>query len=165
MVRWYLMKLRLPASWYGTLAVRSYQDCVWHIKISHHWMIATAATQAPKQTSYILQFLWRDLTSCYNIVGPYFTCSESVDGKFILAFCVLETVKLFQTHGLKTSLLVCDGCVANLTTIKSIHGYSAAYSVLSDGTWDKFEIKPWTINSFCPQICFTGCASFILYCT
>ena len=72
--------------------------------------------QAPKQTSYILQFLWRDLTSSYDIVGPYFTCSESVDGKFILA-CVLETVKLFQTHGLKSSLLVCDGCAANLTTI------------------------------------------------
>ena len=105
--------------------------------------------QAPKQTSYILQFLWRDLTSCYDIVGPYFTCSESVDGKFILA-CVLETVKLFQTHGLKTSLLVCDGCAANLTTIKTTHGYSGAYSVLSDGSRDKFEIKPWMINLFCP---------------
>ena len=25
------------------------------------------------QTSYILQFLWRDLTSSYDIVEPYFT--------------------------------------------------------------------------------------------
>ena len=25
------------------------------------------------QTSYVLQFLWRDLTSSYDIVGPYFT--------------------------------------------------------------------------------------------
>ena len=30
--------------------------------------------QTPAQTSYILQFLWRDLTSGYDIVGPYFTC-------------------------------------------------------------------------------------------
>lgn len=96
--------------------------------------------QTPKQTSYILQLLWRDFTSSYDIVGPYFTCSESVDGKFILA-CVLETVKLFQTHGLKTSLLVCDGCAANLT-IKTTHGYSGAYSVLNDGTGDKYETKP-----------------------
>ena len=84
---------------------------------------------SPNQTSYILQFLWRDLTSNYDIVGPYFTCSESVDGKFIYA-CLFETLRLFQTHGLKTSLLVCDGCPANLSTIKLSHGYCGAYSVL-----------------------------------
>ena len=48
-----------------------------------------------KQTSYILQFLWRDLTSAFDIVGPYFTCAASVESKFNFA-CVLETVKLFQ---------------------------------------------------------------------
>ena len=47
-----------------------------------------------KQTSYVLEFLWRDLTSCYDIVGPYFTSSSSVEGKFIIA-CVFETIKLF----------------------------------------------------------------------
>ena len=58
-------------------------------------------SQFSKQTSYILQFLWRDLTSDFDIVGLYFI-SES---KFVLA-CVLE---LFQSHGLKTSLLECHG--------------------------------------------------------
>lgn len=29
--------------------------------------------QTPAQTSYILEFLWRDLTSGYDIVDPYFT--------------------------------------------------------------------------------------------
>jgi len=105
--------------------------------------------QSPKQTSYILQFLWRDLTSNYDITGPYFTSSETVDGKFILS-CVLETIKLLQMHGLRTSLLVCDGCPANLSTIKLSHGYSGAYSLLSDTTGDKFEIKPWMINPFNP---------------
>lgn len=84
--------------------------------------------QTPAQTSYILQFLWRDLTSGYDIVGPYFTCAESVNCKFILA-CVLESIKLFQHHGLKTSLLVCDGCAANLTSIKATHGQCGAYSL------------------------------------
>lgn len=105
---------------------------------------------SPKQTSYILQFLWRDLTSNYDIVGPYFTCSESVDGKFIYA-CIFETLRLFQAHGLKTSLLVCDGCPANLTTIKTSHGFSGAYSVLpADSTGDQYAIKPWFINPFNP---------------
>ena len=100
--------------------------------------------QAPKvvaQTSYILQFLWRDLTSTYDIVGPYFTCADSVDSKFVLT-CVLETIELFQHHVLKTSLLVCDGCAANLTTIKATQGQHCAHSLQADST-DKFEIEPW----------------------
>ena len=51
------------------------------------------------QTSYILQFLWRDLTSSYDIVGPYFTSSTSVENKCVTA-CIFETIKLFQYHGL-----------------------------------------------------------------
>lgn len=106
--------------------------------------------QTPAKTSYILQFLWRDLTNGYDIVGPYFTCAESVDCKFILA-CVLESIKLSQYHGLKIRLLVCDGCAANLTTIKATHGQCGTYSLSDDPTTtDKFEIKPWFINPFSP---------------
>lgn len=28
------------------------------------------------KTNYILQFLWRDLTSSYNIIGPFFECEN-----------------------------------------------------------------------------------------
>jgi len=81
--------------------------------------------QTPKaaaQTSYILQFLWHDLTSSYDTVGPYmyFICADLVDSNIILTF-VLETIKLVQHHGLKTSLLVCNGCAANLATIKAVY--------------------------------------------
>jgi len=98
------------------------------------------------QTSYILQFLWRDLTSRYDIVGPYFTSASTVESKFVLA-CVFETIKLFQHHGLKTSLLVCNGGSANITTIKASHGCSGAYSLKEDQN-DKYKIKPWMINPF-----------------
>lgn len=54
-----------------------------------------------EQTSYILHFLWRDLTSSFDIVGPYFTSCETLKSKFVLS-CVLETVKLFKLHGLDT---------------------------------------------------------------
>ena len=107
---------------------------------------------SPGQTSYILQFLWRDLTSSYDIVGPFFTSKESVDAQFIWS-CVLETVSLFQTYGLRTSLIVCDGGPANLTTIKFSHGKSGAYSVISDtdsASNDIYEVKPWMVNPFNP---------------
>ena len=51
------------------------------------------------QTSYILQFLWSDLTSSYDIVGPYFTSTTSVENKCVTG-CIFETIKLFQHHGL-----------------------------------------------------------------
>ena len=54
-------------------------------------------TSRLKQTSYILQFLWRDLTSSFDIVGPYCTSENPMTAKFVMA-CVLETVKLFQVR-------------------------------------------------------------------
>ena len=52
------------------------------------------------QMSYILQFIWRDLTSSYDVVGPYNTSAASVEAKFVVA-CVFDTITLFQHHGLK----------------------------------------------------------------
>ena len=70
-----------------------------------------------EQTSYILQFLWRDLTSSYDVVGPYFTSSGSVEGKFILS-CLLETIKLFHIYEFRTCALVCDAAASNVSVIK-----------------------------------------------
>ena len=81
------------------------------------------------QTTYILQFLWRDLTSNYDIIGTYFTSTGTVDSNFTLS-CVLDIVKLFQCHGLLTSLFVCDGASSNLSLIKATHGFSGAYPIL-----------------------------------
>ena len=104
-------------------------------------------SEGSKQTSYVLQFLWRDLTSSFDIIGPYFTSASTVDSKFVMA-CVLETVKLFQCHGLKTSVLMCDGGSSNVATIKACHDHHGAYAV-TDGE-DKFAVKPWMINPFNP---------------
>ena len=54
-------------------------------------IVQTLRSSSVEQTSYILQFLWRDLTSNFDIIGPYFTSSNTMDSKFILA-CILDTV-------------------------------------------------------------------------
>jgi hypothetical protein len=87
-----------------------------------------------KQTSYILQFLWRDLTGDYDIIGPYFTSSSTLNSKFVYS-CLMETVKLFYMHNLNTIIVICDGASANLTTIKACHGQFGAYPILKG----KFE--------------------------
>jgi len=60
----------------------------------------------------------------FYIAGPYFTFSSSVEGKVVLA-CAVE---LFQLHGLKTSVLVCDGGSSNIAAIKASHGCHGTYS-------------------------------------
>ena len=98
-------------------------------------------SDSPGQTSYILQFWWRDLTSSYTCMTLLVPSSHQRN-QFIWS-CVLETVSLFQTHGLTTSLIVCDGSPANLATIKFSHGKSGAYSVMPDEACnDIYEVKP-----------------------
>ena len=55
------------------------------------------------------------------------TCSESIGEKAILV-CVM---KVFHSDGRKTSLLVCNGCPANVTTIKTTHRCSGVDSTFS----------------------------------
>ena len=60
---------------------------------------------ATRSTTYILQFLWRDLTSSFNVVGPDYTSSKTMESKYILGV-VLETVKTFHLYGFNTSVTV-----------------------------------------------------------
>ena len=48
-----------------------------------------------QQTDHMLQFLWRDLTSSFDVIGPYFSSNETMSTKFVMA-CVFEAIKLFQ---------------------------------------------------------------------
>ena len=95
---------------------------------SLHDVYASLGDEQPQQASYMLQFVWRDLTSSFDIIGPYFSSSESLKSKFILA-CVFEVMKIFQLYGFQTSALVCDGASANLTALKTTTGVSGAYGV------------------------------------
>ena len=85
-----------------------------------------------KTTTYILQFLWRDLTSSFDIVGLYFTSNGTMDSQFIIA-CLMESLRLFHLYGFKTSVLVCDGASTNLCIIKATMGTCGAFGMSTDG--------------------------------
>ena len=82
--------------------------------------------QQPHQATYMLQFLWRDLTSKFDVMGPYYSSAESLKSKFVLA-CLYETIKLFKLYGFQTSVVVCDGASSNLTALKTTTGSLGAY--------------------------------------
>ena len=91
------------------------------------------------QTTYILQFLWRDLTSPFDVVGPYFTSSGPLESKFILS-CVFESMKTFHLYGFKTYALVCDAAAPNVSVLKATTGVHGAYG--------NSEVKPEFKNPF-----------------
>lgn len=100
-------------------------------------------------TTYILQFLWRDLTSSFDVVGPYFTRNGAFESKFIIGV-VFEVVKLFHLYGFNTSLLVCDGASPNLSAIKLTMGVSGVFS-RDESLGDKNYISPCFENPFNPS--------------
>ena len=65
---------------------------------------------------------WRDLTSRFDVVGPYYTSSGALEAKFILGV-VLDTVKALHLFGFS------DGASPNLSTIKSTMGVSGVLRV------------------------------------
>lgn len=70
-----------------------------------------------RKTSYILQFLWRDLTSSFDVIGSYLTCAGSWDHQCLLR-CVFWTLQVFTLYDFKVRVFVCDGASANLALIK-----------------------------------------------
>ena len=68
--------------------------------------VFTSAIQSGCQkASYIVQFLWRDLTSGYDLIGPYFPVSSSVDSNILLEFFLLS-LKVFSNYGFKISIVL-----------------------------------------------------------
>ena len=104
-----------------------------------------------KNTSYILQFLWRDLTSSFDLVGPYFSSSSPLEAKFILS-CVLETLRVFHLYGFYTSALVCDGASTNISALKSTCGEFGAYGIkpVTSTATDCHEVQPYFSHPFDP---------------
>ena len=106
---------------------------------------------AREHTSYILQFLWRDLTSSFDVVGPYYTSSGPLESKFIVS-CVFQSLRLFYLYHFNTCALVCDGASANVSALKLTCGTSGAYGVStsteSDG--DQHEVEPYFSHPFQP---------------
>ena len=82
------------------------------------------------KTSYILQFIWRDLTSSYRIIGPHFACERSWDHSYE---CVMRTIKFFCLYNFRIKVLVCDGASTNLALLKVLASYRGTQLPLEEG--------------------------------
>ena len=67
--------------------------------------------------SYIMQFLLRDLTSDFDVIGPYFSSGKGMECEFVIS-CLMTTIQAFHIYGFKTMEVVCDCASTNLKAIK-----------------------------------------------
>ena len=99
----------------------------------------------PMKTTYVLQFLWRDISSDFDLIGPYFTSNSGLDSRFTLA-CLYETMQVLESVGFKVRGLVCDGASWNLALVKKLCSTSSSEACFANPFTDD---KCWII--ICPS--------------
>lgn len=104
--------------------------------------------QAPSPTHYILQYLWRDLTSGVDVIGPYFTSARSFQQKTLVT-TLYQTLEAFELYNFKIVAILCDGAAENLAVMKITMGVNGAFGfkVKDNGARD-FSIDPSFDNPF-----------------
>ena len=75
---------------------------------SLHDIFQCIHSSEPVPSEYILQFSWRDLTSYFDIIGPFFSLKSTINHPIVIE-TLLETMRVFENYGFTTSCVVCDG--------------------------------------------------------
>lgn len=72
-----------------------------------------------QKTDYILQFLWRDIISHFDVIGPYFTIAGTIEAQHLHTI-VMKTLLVFNQFEFRVRALLCDGASANLALLKEL---------------------------------------------
>ena len=105
----------------------------------------------PLRTEYNPQFLWRDLTSDFGVIGPYFSSNNSYDHRFVIA-SVKETKRRMHSCDFLVVGNVCDGASTNLSAIKVMCQETRGVFGSDETQDDKPKIKAWFTNYFTPEL-------------
>lgn len=77
----------------------------------------TLDPQRKVKTKTILQTIWRDLSSKFDVLGPYYTSETGFDTKSLIAI-TQETMMQLHWFGFRTTVIIMDGASSNLSMIK-----------------------------------------------
>lgn len=81
-----------------------------------------------QKTVYIIQFLWRDLSSDFDLLGPYFNFSSSLEVQSLHSMTI-RTILALSQFGFGVRGLLCDGASSNLSLMKLLCGYTNSEDV------------------------------------
>ena len=94
----------------------------------------------PIPAEYILQYLWRDLTSNFDVIGPFFSLKSTINHTVIIE-TLFQTLKAFHEYGFQTRAVVCDGASSNLAAIKLICNKKRGAFGVNENSADPFRIN------------------------
>ena len=60
----------------------------------------SASEDIPKPAEYFLQFLWRGLTSNFDVIGPHYSSDRTMDNSRVHT-CLMDALSAFQVFGFK----------------------------------------------------------------
>ena len=86
-----------------------------------------------KETHYILQFVWRDLSSKFDIISPYYTSSQGFDSTFTMT-CLQDALLHFEMFSFHVLALIGDGASWNQTRFKCLCGHAGKFGAI-EGEW------------------------------
>ena len=112
-----------------------------------------------QKTCYIVQFLWRDLSSSFDVVGTYFNCSSSLEMQALHSM-VSRRMLAFSRFSFHIRALLCDGASSNLSLLKLLCGYVNNDEKDVQEVWftSPFDGKP-VYLLICPSHQVCKCAS------
>ena len=111
-----------------------------HHKISSHCMMSTKGLMTMKHVKRqptFCSFLWRDLSSDFNVLGPYFTLPCTMEAQYLHSL-VTKTMLLFHQYDFHIRCLLCDGASSNLSLLKTFCGCQEEDNIAS----------PWFLSPF-----------------
>jgi hypothetical protein len=97
--------------------------------------------EGDRKSNYMLQFLWRDLCSNFDVMGPYYSSVTSMESKFLVA-CIVDAMQKLHKYGFKTKVIMCDGASTNLTALKGFLGLKGSFGYRNENGEISHSISP-----------------------
>ena len=77
----------------------------------------------------MLQFVWCDLSSKYDIISPYYSSAQGFDSKFTMA-CLQDALYFFEAYSFHALAIIGDGASWNHTVFKQLCGHSGKFETV-----------------------------------
>ena len=61
--------------------------------------------EGPPAAEYFLQFLWRDLSSDFDVIGPHYSSSSTMTSTFTHA-CLEDAIRAFEVYNFKVNVCI-----------------------------------------------------------
>ena len=100
-----------------------------------------------QKTNYVLQFVWRDMTSKFDIVGPYYTSQGGFDANFTMA-CVHDAMFLLAAYNFNILAVIGDGASWNLTLFKNLCGHKGKFGSNTPSAMFNHDVPASFINPY-----------------